>query len=93
MSDMSDTMCVNRWKIVSPLCMSPETTEQASCRTLFNVLVRVPTDQRLEAAAAALEVVEEHLGTNCALYRTVHTMYVVCLIHQRIRQGSQQKVD
>ena len=90
---MSDTICVNRWKIVSPLFMAPETTEQAACRTLFNVLVRVPTDQRLEAAAAALEIVEEHLGTKSCLHRTVHELYVVCLVHQRIRQGSQRKVD
>ena len=71
-------------KKVYPYCMSGETTEQAACRTLFNILIKVPTDRRLEAAAAALDIVEGHLGTDCPLYRSVKTLHVVCLVHQRV---------
>ena len=71
-------------KKVYPHCMSGENTDQAACRTLFNILVKVPTDRRLEAAAAALDIVEAHLGTDCPLYRSVKTLHVVCLVHQRV---------
>lgn len=77
-------------KIISPHCMSAETTDQAACRTLFNILVKVPTDRRLEAAGAALEIVERNLGMESPLYRTVKTLHVVCLVHQCVTQQKEQ---
>ena len=64
--------------------MTAETCDQAACRTIYNTLVKFPTEVRLEAANAALEIVEAELGRDSPLYHSVKTVQVVCMVHRQV---------
>ena len=66
--------------------MGCESLEQAACRTTFNYLIKFPSHTRLEAATKALQIVEDQLGRDCALYKTVKILQTVYMVHRQIPQ-------
>lgn len=73
-----------------------DTIQMESARVLYNALIKVPTEHRLEAVTEALRIIESMLGDACYLYKSLQTMQVCCLVHQRLvelRQAHQEEVE
>lgn len=67
------------------------TTEQAACRILFNTIVKVPEPDRQQAAELALEIVQQQVGEQSELYRTVKNIHTICLVHEAVRDFARRR--
>lgn len=61
-------------------------SEVACTKTMYRVLVRVPTSKRLQACEGALQIIDSYLGEDSYMYQSIMTIKVVCLVHEMVNE-------